>query len=151
MKQVLFLPLVLLMIGFISAQSYAQDNTEAVIAYRQSVMKSIGGHFGAIANILKGRLVEYQDQLGAHARAIHEVSPFILSLFPEGTEFPDTRAKPEIWEQWSDFELAADKMIQASAKLEHATEGGNIRGIIDAFGELGKTCKGCHREYRMKK
>jgi cytochrome c556 len=40
----------------LASQARAVDEPESVIKYRQSVMKSIGGHMGSIVGVVKGEV-----------------------------------------------------------------------------------------------
>ena len=62
----------------------AADESENVIKYRQNVMRSIGGHTGAIAAVVKGE-VSFGAHVAAHAEALAATSQQIVDMFPEGT------------------------------------------------------------------
>ena len=51
----------------LAGQAWAMDSEE-VIKYRKNVMKSLGGHMGASAGIVRGK-VAFNDQLKMHAQA----------------------------------------------------------------------------------
>ena len=141
---VLFL---LLVAPFLSAQ----DQAGAIIAYRKSVMKAIGGHTGALVSIVKGGLKEYQDNLLHHTRSIHEASRNVTRMFPQGTDSGKTRAKPEIWREWEAFGKAADELERESAKLVELAEAEKFREFAKAIGTLGRSCKGCHKKFRSRR
>ena len=71
-------------------------DSEGIIKYRKNVMKSSGGHMGAIADILKNDL-PLQAHILDHARSINQNSKMILEMFPIGSGHGDTKAKPAIW------------------------------------------------------
>ena len=84
----------------LASQAQAIDEPENVIKYRQSVMKSISGHLGAIVSVAKGE-VSYVDHVAAHAQGINAMSKLLPGLFPKGTSQFDsakTRALPAIWD-----------------------------------------------------
>lgn len=128
----------------------AQDEAESVITYRQNVMKSQAGHFGAIGEVVKGQ-IPYQKHVAVHAAALHGTSKMILEMFPEGSGTGETRAKPEIWRQWSEFEQAARHLEQESARLVEIAQSGDIKQITPQFLAVGETCKGCHTPFRARK
>jgi cytochrome c556 len=72
-----------------------------------------------------------------------------VTLFPEGSA-AGSDAKPEIWQDKPDFEALAQKTKEASAKAAEAAEGG-LETFTAAFAEVGRSCGGCHEEYRVKK
>jgi len=136
--------------GFVVGAARAQDQAEGVIQYRQNVMKSQAGHFGAISDVVKGQL-PYGKHVAVHAAAIHGTSKMILEIFPEGSGAGETRAKPEIWQQWSKFEQAAKKLEEESARLVEIARGGDISQITPQFLAVGEACKGCHTPFRVRR
>ncbi|MDX1422379.1 MAG: cytochrome c [Kiloniellales bacterium] len=138
--------------GLSATKAGAQDDPAALIAYRQSIMKAIGGHMGAIAMAAKGD-VSFTDEVAFHARAINEMSMHLTRLFPEGSgkEAGETRALPVIWEKWDEFTAAAENLGTESAKLVEVAESGDRAAIAAQTGELGNEgCGGCHKTFREK-
>jgi len=139
--------------GLAMPVAQAEEDPAVLIAYRQSVMKAIGGHMGAIAMAAKGD-VGFTDEVAGHAQAINEMSKNLGRLFPAGSgkEAGETRALPIIWEKWDDFVVAAEAMGTESAKLAEVAKGGDRGAIAAQTGELGnKGCGGCHKTFREKK
>jgi len=133
-----------------ASQAFAVDEPENMIKYRQSVMKAIGGHTGAIAGVVKGE-VSFVDHVAAHARGINEMSKLITQLFPKGTDnvtMKDTRALPAIWEDKGKFEAAAQNLQTESAKLVEVAQGGDVAAIGAQLENVGKACGGCHKPFR---
>ena len=131
----------------------AEEDPALIIAYRQSIMKAIGGHMGAIAMAAKGD-VTFTDEVAGHAHAINELSKDLARYFPPGSgkEAGETAALPVIWEKWSDFEVAIQTLGTESAKLAEVAEGGDRTAIAVQTGELGNNgCGGCHKTFREKK
>jgi cytochrome c556 len=131
----------------------AADEPANVIKYRQSTMKAIGGHMGAIAGVVKGE-VSFSDELFGHAHAINEMSKNLPRLFPEGSgpEAGETRALMVIWEKPSDFQAAVKRLQDESAKLMQVAKSGDMGAIGAQVGALGKDgCGGCHKTFRKKK
>ena len=94
----------------LSFSTYAQDiDTDALIKFRQGVMKAQGGHMGAMAQIVRGK-VNFPDQLLVHAKALNSIAHDIDTLFPEGSDFGETDAKEEIWSNWDKFKEASDRL-----------------------------------------
>ena len=152
MKNSILAVAVVLVLG-LGAQALAVDEPENVIKYRQAVLKAIGGHTGAIVAVVKGE-VSYLGDVAAHARAIHEMSKLLPGLFPEGTgrdNYPETRALPELWNDWAKFEAAAKDLQVQSATLAEVAEGGDLAAIGAQLQNLGKACGSCHKPFRAKK
>ncbi len=137
----------LLLIFFYGTSSFADSH--GIIKYRQNVMKSTAGHMGAIVDILKNRL-PLEAHIVDHARSMLQISRMILSMFPEGSGKGRTRSKQAIWENWSEFKSAASDFEQESAKLSKVAESGDMEALAKQVRATGKTCSGCHRNFRKR-
>lgn len=123
------------------------DESGNIIKYRQKAMSSQGGHMGAMAQIVRGK-VSYPDHMKAHAVGVVGVAAHIKSMFPEGSDFGETEAKMAIWDNWADFEKAADETQEAADALVVAVDSGDEAAIGKAFKNLGDSCKGCHEDFK---
>jgi cytochrome c556 len=111
---------------------------EDAIKYRKSGMFVMATHFGRVAAMANGR-VPFDAKVAADNAEIAAA----MSKLPG-----DTKAKPEIWAEMDKFRAGATKMQDEMAKLNVAAKGGNLDAIKVAAGDVGKTCKGCHDNYR---
>ena len=127
--------------------SSVSADSEGLIKYRKNVMESTRSHMGAIADILKNRL-PLQEHFADHAKSIYQNSKMTLSMFPKGSGLGDTKAKPSIWKNWSNFEAATKDFVRESAKLVKVAESGDIKTFVQQVRATGKTCGGCHRHFR---
>ncbi|HYD30798.1 MAG TPA: cytochrome c [Azospirillaceae bacterium] len=133
-----------------SANAVAGDAT-AQVQHRQDNMKRLGDAAKAIGRYVKNEGGTAQD-VQAAARTIREVSARIVpELFPTGTAegVSDSKAKPEIWREWSRFQEDARALEQASAQLAQAAATGERTAIVQAFGAVGKACSSCHDDFRV--
>ena len=135
----------LLLIFVYGTVSFADSH--GIIKYRQNVMKSVSGHMGAIVDILKNGL-PLKDHIVDHALSMQQISRMTLSMFPEGSGKGRTRSKQAIWENWSEFESAANDFERESAKLSEIAESGDMEALAKQVRATGKTCSGCHRNFR---
>jgi cytochrome c556 len=121
----------------------AQD----AIASRQELMKKQGAAMKSIQDKLKAGQVQ---AVAADAETLTDTSKRIPSLFPPGSLDPQTsRAKPEIWQKWSEFEGHAKTLESKSAQLAATAQTGNAEATNAAATELGKTvCGACHQTFR---
>lgn len=128
----------------------AEPEPEDVIKYRRAVMKAQGGYMGAISQVVKGK-VDYSGHLLEHALGLHALSKHVAEIFPEGSDFGETNALDAVWERPEDFKQAAKKSEEATAALVKAVETRDPNAIKARFGDVGKSCKGCHKDFRKKK
>ena len=117
------------------------------IAARQKLMKEQGATLKSINE--KAKAGEAQA-IGPDAEKLVETSKRILSLFPAGSLDPSTsRAKPEIWQKWSEFEGNAKNLGSKATQLASTSQTGNAEATNAAIADLGKTtCTACHDAFR---
>jgi len=138
---------ILLSIIFYGSLSFADSH--GIIKYRQNVMKSTAGHMGAIVDILKNGL-PLEAHVADHARSMLQNSRMTLSMFPKGSGKGRTKSKQSIWKNWSEFESAANNFERESAKLYEVAESGDMEVLAKQVRATGKTCSGCHRNFRKR-
>jgi len=119
---------------------------EDIIKYRQSVMKSVGGHMGALTQIVRGK-VEYPDDAQYHAQSIARSMKTAQSLFPADSDFGETRALDAIWSKPDDFKKVAERAALAADELAQAYSN-RTADIAEKFKALGEACKACHKDFR---
>ena len=70
-------------------------------------------------------------------------------VFPPGSNFEPSQAKPAIWENWQVFKDLAVSMERQALQL--AADAATSGAVEKTYQELSKTCKSCHRKFRLKK
>ncbi|MEX0759358.1 MAG: cytochrome c [Tistlia sp.] len=133
----------------LSGAALAADEPKNLVDYRSAVMRSLGGHAGAIAAIVKQQ-VSY-DHVAAHAEAIAATAPAVRDVFPENSgpdDYAETDALPAIWENPEDFAEALEAFETAAAAFPAAAQSGDRAQILEAFQKLGGSCGACHEDFR---
>ena len=110
---------------------------------RVELMEGVGKNAKAIGAALKaGKPTEME----APATAIASVMDKFVTLFPEGSTDPGSRAKPAVWTDRKKFDgLAMQLKTEAEALATAAKNGGDVKATS---GTLWKTCKACHTDFR---
>jgi len=134
---------------FVLAADKKPSKEEAIVKYRQEVMKSQGAHMSAAAAIIMGK-VDYKDQLTAHVTALEATTKLISSLFPPGSDVGKTKALKTVWTKNEKFrkdakhaEDMAEALAKAVAAGDSQSYGKHFKGLVDA-------CKSCHKDFRKK-
>jgi cytochrome c556 len=122
---------------------------EDAIKYRQSAFTVLAAHFGRVAAMAQGK-APFDAKAAADNGAIAAtMAPLPFAGFGAGTDKGrPNRAKPEVWSKAADFKAKADDMQAAMVKFGEASKTGNLDTIKAAVGDVGKTCKACHDDYR---
>ena len=125
---------------------------EGTVKYRQGLMGAIGGHAEAIAQIAYGG-VDYTDHLAGHTEALKALTTLVPTAFREEaiTEDPPTRAKAEIWQDWSKFEGYVKDLQQAAADVAETAGGGDVGAVAGSLDPLWDSCKACHDSFRKRR
>lgn len=130
-----------------SGVSVAQD----AIAKRREFMKSVGAAAKASNEMIKGEK-PYDAKVAADGmnRIAAGWNEF-TTLFPKGTETGgETTASAKVWEDPAGLDAKGKGLVAAAKKAsEEAAKGADA--FKAAFGDVGKTCKGCHEIYRVPK
>ena len=122
---------------------------EGTIKYRQSIMKVVGGHFGAIFQLAKGK-VDYPGQLVIHANGLASTSKQVVQAFETRTEGGKTRSKAEIWQDFDGFKAKAQDFVKAAGELNAAVGSGDQAAVAEKLDATLDTCKSCHKKFRKK-
>jgi cytochrome c556 len=131
----------------ISGGIAAQTDTAALVKERQDNMRKMGGAlFGQIGKIVRGENPNVTEA-AAHAATADALAKDMLKQFPPKTDraaVPTSRAKPEVWAQWTEFQSAANAFSAETAKLSEVAKTGNLDAIKAQFAATAKACGGCH-------
>ena len=127
--------------------SMRRMSPDEAIAARQQLMKEQGALMRSISDKAKAGQIQ---AIAADADKLQDTAKRIPTLFPEGSVNPSTsRAKPEIWQKWSDFEGYAKTLRTKAGQLEDTAKTGNAQATQTAVADVGKTtCGACHTAFR---
>jgi cytochrome c556 len=127
----------------------AQVKPEDQIRYRQSVMNVMGRSFGALNAMAKGEAPYNKDAAARNAAIVEMMSGLPAPAFGPGTDKgAPTKADMKIWSEGEKFKTAYEKMVGEVKKLPAAA--GDEATLKAQVGEVGKACKGCHDDFRLK-
>jgi cytochrome c556 len=122
----------------------------AIVKERQAVMKGHSADLKAVKAWLEGTASQAEAEQKADALAL-SIKNELPKLFPPGSgaaEVPASHAKPEIWSEPKRFAAALQAAAEKTAALAAAVKTGNKTQAATAFGETGKSCGGCHRDFK---
>ncbi len=132
--------------GYAAAQS-AKVLSGDVVADRQRLMKLNGASWGdAQAKFKAGNI----EAIAVNAETMAVNGHHIPLLFPKGSLTDKSKAKPEIWDKWSDFEAAAKNMVTWAEKLRDTAktkDAAATEAVVKEFG--AKACGACHTPFRV--
>jgi cytochrome c556 len=132
-----------------------EAQAKSAIETRQGLYKVISSQFGPLGGMLRTtNTVPFDAALVARNSArIATLSEMIPELFTRDTrEFTAVKsaALAGIWNSQADFKTKADALTKAANDLTAAAKTGNEAATKAAIGAVGKSCSGCHDNYRAK-
>jgi cytochrome c556 len=139
--------LALATVGCASGRTETKGQPRDVVADRQRLMKLHGALWKDIQDKAKAGNIE---GIAPSAEALALNAQRIPALFPEGSLSEKSKAKPEIWQKWPDFERAAKTLESESEKLRDAAQAKNAEAtqtIVTNFGR--NACGTCHTPFRV--
>lgn len=120
-------------------------------SYRQSYFALLAANFGPLAAMVKGEMTWNDESFQHFADDLATVASLDLARgFPEGSHTGQTRAKPEIWDNKTDFDSKIGDLKEATMALKIAAVTGDKGKIMEAFKATGGACKACHDDYKSK-
>ncbi|MFC0708952.1 c-type cytochrome [Azorhizophilus paspali] len=143
-----------LLLATLSAE--AQLKPEEQIEYRQAGYSFMAWNMGKIkAQVVDGSVPYNKAQVVAAANAIAAIANSGMgSLYGPGTATDQmgdkTRLKPEFFKNLDEANKLARNFTGAVDKLTSEAASGDQARIKTALGEVGKTCKACHDQFRTK-
>jgi len=152
MKKLLMILVGLVFVAGALSGAYAQfAKPEYAIKYRKSVMFLIAQHFGRMGAMVKEKVPYNQEVFARNAMLVETLSrlPWEAVMAP-GTDTGDTTLKSSALVQQAEFKEVSQTFETQTTKLVSAAQSGDFIGIKTQFGEVGKSCKACHSQFRTK-
>lgn len=133
--------------GCASDKRMMKSGSGDIVADRQRMMKLHGQVWADIQAKAKANNIE-GIEVSAETLAIN--AQYIPLMFPEGTLTDKSKAKPEIWQKFPEFEAAAKKMETEAVKLRDASKAKNAQLTQDIVKDFGRNaCGACHTPFRV--
>ncbi|HET9923393.1 MAG TPA: cytochrome c [Methylomirabilota bacterium] len=139
-----------LVVGIVAGcagKSMSQGGSGDVVADRQRVMKLQGASWADIQAKAKAGNIE---AIAVNAETLAMTARQIPALFPEGSLTDKSKAKPDVWQKWPEFQAAAKNLEAQAEKLRDAARAKNEQLTQDIVKDFGRTaCGTCHTPFRQ--
>ncbi len=134
-----------------SFQASAQVKPEVLVKQRQAAMTLQGKYFGPIGAMVQGKAPWDAAVVARNAAYLEVLAKMPWDGFQASTADLKSDAKPEIYKEMDKFKSIYEKFEADAVKLAAAAKSGDQGAVKAAFGEVGKSCKGCHDDYKVKR
>ena len=125
---------------------------KAVIEARQNLFKEIKRVYEPMTDMLKNKREFDAALIATNATSLQEMAGKIPGAYVVDTRtFKDikTEARENIWASQADFKAKSDAFAQAAQHLASVARGGEKGPTMRAIAATGKTCGGCHDNYKV--
>lgn len=128
----------------------AHKGAKGIVMQRMMSMKSMGDGMKELAAMVTGKAPYDNVKTKSIAAEIKQHATGISEQFPKGSNKGKSEALPAIWKDWEGFKGHADNLAGLADKLSSSADSGKTVAL-GLFAQMGKTCSGCHQDYRKKK
>ena len=132
------------------AAALAQQKPEVLVKQRQSAMTLVGKYWGPIAGMPSGKAPYNAERVTTNAAYLEVLSKMPWDGFTADTKGENSKALPAVFTDTAKFKDGADAMQRSIASLAKISKGGDEASVKAAIAEVGKTCGGCHENFRAK-
>jgi cytochrome c556 len=126
------------------------QSPEAMVKQRQAAMTLQGKYFGPLGAMAQGKMPFNAEMVARNAGYLNVLDKMAWDGFADGTKGIKSRALPAIWDDAGKFKEAQNNFMSAVSALVEASNSGDEGKIKAAIGGVGKTCGGCHENFREK-
>lgn len=136
--------------GAIANEAKSMKHAQQATELRQSIFSLLGSNMGPLGAMAKGRIAFDAEKVGKHAERINQLSMMIADYSRTNTSAHKvkTEALNKIWQKPDAYAKRIKDLTIASANLQKAALSGNESTIKKAIGGVGRTCGGCHDDFK---
>ena len=88
------------------------------------------------------------DTVVKHGTSIANWASEMSDYFPEGSNYGDTKARAEIWINFSQFKIYAEENQKAANHLVAVARSRDLEASLIGVKSLGTSCKSCHNSFK---
>ena len=124
------------------------DVKNPVVMERMKTMEAIRGGMKTLGDMAKGETRFDAEKAAAALATIAKNGELVPEKFKAKEMDPASEALPAIWDNFDDFVEKTEDMVMATKSVGTISDKAALGA---ALGQIGGTCKACHRDYREKK
>jgi cytochrome c556 len=142
---------VVIALGAMGGAAIAQQKPEVLVKQRQSAMTLIGKYFGPLGGMAQGRVPFDAKLVQRNADYLAALAQMPWDGFDPATKDTKSAALPAVFNDSGKFKEAANRLTSEVQKLQQVAKGGDEGAIKSQIGAVGKSCGGCHDNFREKR
>lgn len=133
-----------------AAEASSEKQARTALKFRQSLFQLIRSNMGDLGAMAKGHKPFDAAVMEKNGMRLEQLSLMIEDYMALDTRKYDidTEALDKIWVEKEAFAEKVAALTTAAKALQVAAKSGNEDGFRPAIGAVGKTCKGCHDDFK---
>ncbi len=137
--------------GGASAAGPADDSPEyQAFQFRDGVMRGLAWKVGKLRGMAQGDIPVDNAVALKNARDTAALAGMLADGFIPNSTVKGSRALPDIWKNFPDFQQKANDLQMAATALADATQANGFEAAKGMVQAVGQSCGGCHRTYRTR-
>ena len=128
----------------------AQAKPEVLVKQRQAAMTLQGKYFGPMVAMAQDKAPFNATVIARNAGYLDALARMPWDGFDAATKDVKSDALPAVYSDAAKFKQAGENLQAAVGKLVAASKGSDEAATKAAIGAVGKTCGGCHDDFRQK-
>ena len=121
---------------------------DQLVTKRRGVFKQFGKVLEPMGLVARDRQTYNARAFNVSAEELNKLASQPWAYFTPDSNYPPTRAKPEVWSKAADFKVAQDNYQGTTQQLLKAAQAGDLVAIRLAVDGVQKSCKSCHDSFR---
>jgi cytochrome c556 len=128
----------------------SEKHAKKATKLRHAVFTMLGANMGTLGGMAKGKIAFDAKIVEQNATRINQLSYMIADYTKTDTRAykVNTEALPKVWTDREAYEKRVNDLTVASATLMKVSMSGDEGAIKKAIGGVGKTCGGCHDNFK---
>jgi len=146
-KEVIVKKYILALLIPLSASCFAAFDTD--IETRQNAFSDIKDNVEMAGDMLDSGKLDWQ-KLQQYGQALTSNASILKNHFPEGSR-EGSNAKAAVWKNPDKFSEGLQMLNSGFDSFYSAAKANDKSALVAGFKQATKTCKACHRKFRVKK
>jgi cytochrome c556 len=142
-------PLLVLLVGLTGCSDEPKDtHPDQLVTKRREVFKQFGKTLEPMGMVARDRQTYNPREFNLSAEELNKLASQPWGYFTPDSNYPPTRAKPEVWSKPADFKAAQMQYQVTVQQLLKASQSGDLDAIRPAVENVQNSCKSCHDSFR---
>ena len=137
-------------LGAGASLAFAQAKPETLVKQRQAAMTLTGKYMGPMGAMAQGKAPFNAAVVARNAGFLDALSQMPWDGWDASTKDVKSATLPAAFTDTAKFKKAGEDFQAAVGKLVAASKGSDEAATKAAIGAVGKTCGGCHDDFRQK-